>query len=227
MPTKLQVIYDVKETLKKYSDDSDYENRHILYLYNLKRAKFLRQLLDDKTRNFDAILMQSFCLGFEEVSKDLCGITSTCTVLRSVKPLPRLLQVKNRSTLISAQFSEAFTQPLKVIDFLQAPYILDKPYNSGTYLTIDSENYAFIISKFPEHKLISCLYFTGIFEDPSELEDYDNCCSCETVKPCFEDDDEYPAQSFLIDLIRDELVKLFITTKEQVKEDRDNNSNDD
>jgi len=226
MASTLQVIYDVKETLKKYSDDSDYDNRHILYLCNLKRAKFLRQLLDDKTRNFDPILMQSFCLGFEEVSKDLCGITTSCTVMRSIKPLPRLLQVRNRNTLVSVKFAEVFAKTLKIIDFSQAPYVLDKPYNNSIYLTIDSNNYVYMISKLPEHKMIECLYFTGVFENPSELEDFNSCCNCNIVKSCFDEDTEYPAPSFIIDLIRDEVVKLYITTKEKMIEDKDNNSDD-
>lgn len=226
MATKSQIVYDVKELLKKYSDDVEYDDRHILYIYNLKRAKFLRQLLDDKTRNFDNILIQSVCLSFEEVDKGLCGLKVGCTIMKSKQPLPKLLEVRNRSTLISIQPSVMLSKTFKVVSWEQASYILDKPYSNSIYVVQDSEGYLYLISKNNEHRLIECLYLRCIFEDPTELEDYFDCCGCDKPKNCFDEDATYPAQSFLIDLIRDEIIKLFIGSKEQIQEDNDNNSTD-
>lgn len=227
MATKLEVIYDLKELLKKYGDDSEYDDRHLMYLYNTKRAKFLRQLLDDKTRGFDTILQQSLCLEFEEIDKGLCSLEVGCTLLRSKLPLPQLLQVRNRSTLISIQPSVMLSKQFKVVDFIQASHILDRPYSNGIYATIDTEGYIYLFSNHEEYKLIECLNVIGIFEDPSELENYKNCCNCENIQEsCFDEDSKYPAPSFLIDTIRDEILKLLITTKEQIKEDKDNNGDD-
>ncbi len=228
MATKLQIIYDVKELLKKYNDDSEYDDRHILYLYNIKRAKFLRQLLDDKTRGFDNILLQSLCLSFEEVDKALCGLEVGCTIMKSTKPLPKLLEVRNRNTLVSIQPSIMLSKPFKVINFTEASYILDRPYSNGIYATVDVDGYIYLISNLEEHKLINCLYINAIFEDPSELESYSNCCDCENLQneSCFDNDTDYPAPSFLIDDIRNEIIKLLITSKEKIKEDKNNNSDD-
>lgn len=229
MATKLEVIYDVKELLKKYGDDSEYDDRHILYLYNIKRAKFLRQLLDDKTRRFDNILIQSICLSFEEVDKGLCGLEVGCTIMKSTRPLPQLLQVRNRNTLVSIQPAVMLSKQFKIINFTEASYILDRPYSNGIYVTVDTDGYVYLISNNDEHKLITCLYLTAIFENPSDLEEYPKCCDCENTldeESCFEDDSEYPAPSFMIDTIRDEIIKLLLGSKEQIKEDKDNNSDD-
>lgn len=228
MATVKEVIYDVKESLKKYSDDSEYDDRYILYLYNIKRAKYLRQLLDDKTRGIDSVLIQSLCLEFEEVDKGLCGLEVGCTIMKSVKPLPKLLEVRNRNTLISIQPAVMLSKQFKVIDFTQASYILDRPYSNGIYVTVDADGYIYLISNNDEHKLITCLYLTALFENPSDLEDYTNCCGCEieTADSCFEEDSIYPAPSFIIDLCRDEIIKLLLGTREQIKEDKDNNSDD-
>ena len=228
MATVKQVIYDVKESLNKYSDDTEYDNRYILYLYNLKRAKYLRQLLDDKTRGIDKILIQSLCLEFEIVDKGLCDLEVGCTILKSKKPLPKLLEVRNRNTLISIQPSVALAKQFKIVDYTQASYILDRPYSNGIYATVDTDGHILLISNNDEHKLITCLYVNAVFETPSDLENYINCCNCETeVEACFEEDSIYPAPSFIIDLCRDEIIKLLLGTKEQIKEDIDNNSTND
>ena len=115
----------------------------------------------------------------------------------------------------------------KVIEFNQASYILDRPYSNGIYATIDTKGYIYLFSNHEEYKLIECLNIIAIFEDPSELEDYKNCCNCESIpESCFDEDSNYPAPSFLIDTIRDELLKLFLSTKEQIKEDKENNADD-
>ena len=222
-----QIIYDVRELLNQYSDDSNYSDKHILYLYNLKRSKYLRQILDDKTRNFDKIMIQSLCLEFEEVDSSICELNLGCTILRSKLKLPNLLPVRNRSTLISIQPSIALSKPFKVIDITQASYILDKPYSNSIYATVNNEGYIYIFSNIIEHKLITCLYISGVFNNPSDLENYSNCCECSTnVESCFNEDSDYPAPPFIIDAARDEIVKLLLGSKEQIKEDDQNDSSD-
>ncbi len=217
-----QVIYDIKELLNQYSDDTKYEDRHLLYLMNLKREKYLRQLLDDKTRSFDKIMMQTLCLEFELVDKGTCCLEVGCKVLRSKKPLPKLLAVRNRNTLISITPTVSISKSFKIIDIEQANYILDRPYSNNIYVTVDNNDYVYLISKNDAHKLITKLSITGIFSDPLELEDYTSSCSNST-ESCFTEDSNYPAPAFIIDAARDEVIKL-LTIKEQIKEDERNNS---
>lgn len=225
MAKTLEIIYDVREVLNEFSDDSLYDDRHILYLYNLKREKYLRQLYDDKSRNFDKLCMQSLCLSLKEIDKGLCGITTDCTVLRSTQTLPTLLAVRNRETLISVTAPIMLSGSFKIIDFFQASTILERPYSNSIYVTFDSEGYLYLFSKIPEHKLISSVYVVGVFSTPSDLENYTNSCNCETVQEsCFTLDTEYPAPAYIIDLARDEIIKLLLGTKEQIKPDEQNNS---
>lgn len=221
-----EIIYDIREILNEYSDDSNYSDEHILYLYNLKREKALRQLYDDKSRNFDKIVQQSLCLTLNEIDKGLCGITVDCSVLRSTQTLPKLLAVRNRDTLLSVTASVMLSKSFKIIDYFQADLILSRPYSNGIYVTFDTEGYLYLFSKTPEHKLINSVFITGVFSNPSELENYNNSCSCETiVESCFTVDSEYPAPAYIIDMARDEIIKLLLI-KEQSKLDEQNNSSD-
>lgn len=42
-----EIIYDVREAVRQTTDDTDISDRYILYLYNIKRSKYLRQDLNN------------------------------------------------------------------------------------------------------------------------------------------------------------------------------------
>jgi hypothetical protein len=46
MATVSEIVYDVREALKLYSDDAEITNSYIKYLYNIKRSKYLRRELN-------------------------------------------------------------------------------------------------------------------------------------------------------------------------------------
>lgn len=221
-----EIIYDIKEVLNEFTDDSLYDDRYILYLYNLKREKYLRQLYDDKSRNFDKVTMQSLCISMQEIDKGLCGLDINCTIVRSIKPIPKTLAVRNRETLISVTTPVMLSGSFKIIDFIQASTILDRPYSNSIYTTMDIDGYVYLISNTPEHKLIDCVTITGIFSNPTELEDYNNCCNCEIVESCFTIDSDYPAPAYIIDLAKEEIIRSLLQSKEQTKPDEQNNSSD-
>ena len=82
-------------------------------------------------------------------------------------------------------------------------------------------------SKDDSYKLLECITITGVFQDPSDLSNYTNCCDCSIEdSPCYNEiTDEYPLQPHYIDVIREEIVKDILRTK-QVKEDNTNDSID-
>lgn len=228
MASKLELIYDVKEYMKAYSDDVELSNEHIMFLYRKKRAKHLRQLLNDYTRKFDNITLQSFCVSLEEVDKSLCGLEVGCTILRSTIPIPTLLDLRSRDTLISVGPSLIGAEKFKIINIEQASYILQKPYSTGIYTFIDTDGYLYIIANDEAHKMLECIYVTGLFEDPEELESFSTGCNSESnnTNPCFTENTEYPLQGFLIDTIGNEIKKELVS-RLGIPEDKDNNSDDD
>ena len=48
-----EIIYDVREAVRQTVDDSDISDRYILYLYNIKRSKYLRQDLNNLLKTID------------------------------------------------------------------------------------------------------------------------------------------------------------------------------
>lgn len=227
MATRNELIYDIKEYFKKYSDDNNMSSRHIMYMYRTKRARNLRQLFSDLKKSFDSSITQSLCVGLEEVNSTLCGDDLGCKVLRSKEPIPKLIDFRNRNSLLSVTPTDIMANPFKQIEDSQLPHIFNRPFSNGIYAYKDNDDYIYILSKSKTINFMDCVYIKGIFEDPEALEDYTNCCGedCTSSTACFTDDTEYPLQPFLIDTIRLEIIKE-LAPREPIREEKDNNSDD-
>lgn len=225
MATKLEIIYDIKEYLKDYSDDAELSNEYILYLYRKKRSKYLRRLFNDFTRKFDNIVLQSFCVGLEEVDNNSCGLETDCKILRSKVKIPEVIDLRSRLSITSIKPSNINSKAFKIINEEQVPYILEKTYNSGVYAFL-KDNYIYLISNDIASSLLECINITGLFENPEDLNNYTNCCGCENPVSCFDDNTEYPLQGFLLDDISNEIKKELVS-RINIPEDTINNSTED
>lgn len=225
MATTLQLVYDIKEYLKKYSDDSDLPNDYILYLYNIKRAKALRRLLNDYTRKFDNVIKQTLCLGIERVDRATCGISCEY-IMRSIKPIPSLIDLRSRSTLLRVGEDSIGGDDFKIINIEQANKVLLKPFSYGIYAFIDSEGYIYLVSNSSAHMLLECITITAIFETPSDLQEFSSCCDGCEEEMCFSEDTDYPLQGFLIDEISSE-IKSQLAARFNIPEDNNNDSTND
>ena len=100
MATIRKIVYDVREALKQYKDDSEIDDRYIIYLYNNKRAKYLRQDLNNFQRTVDNSIVQKLCLELEEVSINECNVDYDCgTIMRTKRPIPKPLELHLKSAI--------------------------------------------------------------------------------------------------------------------------------
>lgn len=218
-----ELLYDVREALKEYSDDSELDNRYILYLYNIKRAKYLRQDLNNYQKTVDNSIQQTFCIKLEEVSADECSVDLNCEkILRSTVKLPKPIELHSKVAINKVKPTTRTSIPFNFVTKERIPYMTNSPYSKAIYSFIDPDGYLYVTSK-SNISLLECLTITGVFENPLELKNYKNCCDCtDTESICFnEDTTEYPLQPHYIDLIKKEIVNELIVTK-QIMEDKEN-----
>jgi len=223
-----KIIYDVRESLKQYTDDSELSNEYITYLYGIKRAKYLRQDLNNYQKTTDLSITQTLCLGLEEVSVNECNLDIDCeTILRTKKKIPQPLELHIKSALTTVKPTVRTAIPFNFVSKQRAIYSKNSPFNKAVFAFLDNDRYIYILSTNDAHKLIECLTITGIFEDPLELLNYTNCCDCNDAVPCFNVmTSNYPLQPHYIDLIKNEIVAEEIK-KLRIVEDTQNNSIDD
>ena len=223
------IIYDVRESLKAYTDDSEISNEYIIYLYGIKRSKYLRQELNNYQRTTDISVTQTLCLGLERVSVNECGLDLDCaTIVRTKRPIPQPLELHIKSAITSVKPTERISIPFNFVTKQKAIYSKHSPFNRAIFAFLDNDKYIYLISEDETLNLLECLTITGVFENPLDLANYTNCCSCTANSlPCFDEmTSNYPLQPHYIDLIKNEIVNELIK-KLNIPEDTKNNSVDD
>ena len=222
-----ELIYDVREALNMFSDDTEISNSYILYLYDIKRAKYLRQDINNYSKTIDNSVLQTICLGMEVVSSDECSVDYSCgTILRSKQAVPRPIEAHTKVAITKVKPIKRIGVPFNFISKDRAPFIEDAPFPNALYAFLDVDNYIYVYSESDSYKLLDCITVTGVFEDPTSLSEYSTCCNCGDTSPCFNvDESEYPLQPHYIDLIREEIIKDLIRSI-QIPEDKVNNSTD-
>lgn len=224
-----EILYDIREGLKEYSDDTELDNRHLTYLLNTKRAKYLRQDLNNFQKTTDSSIQQTFCIELVEVSSDQCGVDLYCDkILRTKKPVPKTIELHTKSAITKIKPTNRLAAPFNFISREKAPHLEHSMYGNSIYAFLDIDNYVYFISKSKVHTLIDCISISGVFENPLDLNDYTNCCGCtpEESVTCFdEEESEYPLQPHYIDLVKREILQDLIPMK-QIKEEKVNDAND-
>jgi hypothetical protein len=222
-----KILYDVREQLNEYTSDSEIDDRYIIYLYGIKRAKYLRQQLNNMQISVDNSILQTLCLKLEEVSANECNLDTDCnTIMRTVDKVPKPLETHLKPMLTSVKPVIRLSVPFNFGTKTQATFSKYSNFNKSIYSFLDNDGYIYVISESETVKLLDCITVTGVFEDPLELSNYSNCCGCDTPKPCFDEmESDYPLQPHYIDLIREEIVNSFLN-KKKTPEDKENNSND-
>ncbi len=222
-----KLIYDVRDSVRQVTDYSFLDDRYIIYLYNILRARNLRRDLNDFQKTVDNSILQKFCLELEEVSINECNIEYDCgTILRSKQKIPTPLELSLKTAITSVKPSNRTAIPFNFVNKERAIWSKYSSFGNAVYAFLDSDEYIYLVSTSDAVKLIDCITVEGVFEDPLELKNYKNCCGCEIPSSCYDETTtEYPLQPHHIASIRLEIVKMLIGTL-QLPKDENNNADE-
>lgn len=224
--TENKLIYDQRERLNQIIDDSEISDRYIMFLYDIKRAKYLRRDLNDLQKTVDNSIIQEFCLEMQEASINDCGIDYDCgTIMKSVQPIPKPLELHLKSAITKVKPTNKIALPFNFLDKSRAITSNYSSFPNSIYAFLDTDLHIYLVSTSPLVKMIECLTVAGIFESPSDLQNYKNCCGCDNIT-CYDSNlTDYPLQGHHIDMISEEIFQTLVN-KLKVQEDQINNSND-
>lgn len=222
-----KIIYDIRESTKEHIDDSEIDDRYIIHLLNVKRAKYLRQELNNSQRTFDNTVVQTLTMSLELVSTDECNIGLSCNkILRTCKIVPDTLHLHSRDAVLRVSSVDRMSKPFNFVSRDRILYSNNSSFPGSIYTFLHDDGYIYINSKDSSVNLLECISITAIFEEPTELSNFSKCCNCEqnNIEKCFNITDEYPIQPHILDIIIEEIV-LKILRNKQIPEDKVNDGN--
>lgn len=219
-----KLVYDIREGLKEYSDDSEFSNRYIEYLIGVNRSFYLKQELDKFGSKFNNSLLQTFCSPIERVSINECGIDLGCDkIYRTKLVIPELLQLTTRDALQRVASVDRLEKPFNIISRTQAPFAKHSLFNKSIKTFLHNDDRLYFITP-EEGFLLQNVSITGVFEDPLDLasEMYCNDCNVGCYDPYTQN---YPLTPHLIKIIRADILKELLGT-ESLPQDNKNDSQD-
>lgn len=218
---KLNIIYDIKEKLKISSDDSDLTTEYISHLIDVKRATLIKQSYSNMTKTIPSLLYQDVCLTLE-VAPLIPGMTCYGTILRTVEPLPDVLNISGREDLYLVRpidiMATAYNQvPIERFAFLGNNRFLGRQI----YTALGTDKRIYFYSAQDSYKFIENVSIKGVFESTSAAAQY----SCDTA--CTDEyNSEYPLEGYMINEIVNLIVKELVTPTLQLPKDELNDADD-
>lgn len=221
-----KLIYSIREGVKEYTDDSELDDRYIIYLVNVARSFYVDQRLNNVNKAKKLSLQQTICVPVEVVTDEECSGNNCNVILRSVNEIPDTFMIGNMPAILRVGPTSKLERPFTFTDRFKAVYSHSSPFPKEIYSFLHDDNRLYLTSKRKGFKLLDCISITGVFEDPTDIKRFNNCCGCENPTVCFDPDkDDYPLSPELVKLVRQDVINELLNHK-QIPEDKINDSND-
>lgn len=219
MSTQREIIYSVKTILRGglITDDDDISDRQVAFLIDAARARLLRQQYDKRQSISENSIQHIKCMDLEEADTSFDpNFNMDCLVYKTVLPLPKFIEGKNRDLITSIQPTNLGSLPYEFIHYTRLPYARATRFKRP--LAVLFNNYMYLIDS-PYTEMISV---SGVFENPNDLSNYTDCENAS----CFDWDVQYPVSAHLVDpIVRMVVEELTLTLK--VPQDKTNSGNQD
>lgn len=219
MATYKELTYLVLDELKLVSDDSHFQEEHVLILLDKYRAFLLKQRYADIRKEIPESNYQTICVDLQQ-SHAIDG--SPCTgadYMKSVQEIPNMVQVGKQkiSSLDYFQGNFAYTNNERF------KYVGNNKYlKNQIYGTIAPDHHLYLKSNNPQMYYLEKVKVTGIFENSSKAVEF----QCSENKACDVMDMEFPLEEALVPPMIELVVKELGGQKYQ-SEDKENNASDD
>lgn len=212
----------VLDELKIVSDDSHFQEEHVLFLLDKYRSLLLAQRYKDVRKEIPESNYQTICVDLKQVN----AIDGTpCTgadYMKSLQEIPNMMQVGKQkiSSLDYFQGNFAYTNNERF------KYVGNNKYlKNQIYGTIAPDNHLYLKSSNPQMYYLEKVKVTGIFEDSSKAAEL-QCPDASGEKPCDVMDMEFPIEEALIPPMIELIVKELSGHAYQPT-DNENNATDD
>lgn len=220
MSTYRDITYMVLDKLKLTSDDSYFEEEHVVYLIDKYREILLKQRYSDVRREIPEVNMQELDLSLIVVPAIAGETCETGTYLKSEQKVPHIISLNGNYNVTKVYATDYWKGEFAVVSRERFKYVGTNRflYNS-VYCAIGPDNYAYFKSANPNYLNITDVKLIALFATPKDLF---------VESPSIDDfmDMKYPLEESLIGSLL-EMVVADLTKAVNKPEDSHNNAKDD
>lgn len=222
MATYKELVYLCLDELKEVSDDSHFQEEHVIFLLDKYRVFLLKQRYSDIRRAIPDSNYQTICVDLEQVNAINGSPCEGNRYMRSTKKIPNMLEVGGKSIssldFFNGNFAYVSNERFKYVGyniFLQ----------NQAYATIAPDGYLYLRGNNLQLYYLEKVKVTGIFEDSTEVTnlqcpDEKGNTICDIMDMTFPI--EAPLITTLVELVVKELSGVAYRPKDQM-----NNASDD
>lgn len=224
-----QYTYDLKGIIRnnRLADDDRLDDRLLREWVHTHRAVWIRQESSKPGWQVDRQIGQDIYDTLEVADRSrVSSFTTGGSILRTVKDIPKTIELKNKSGLLEVGPIDKMALPFSYVtlhrarSFGQGKFnkaaICAFPYDNRIYLWANLTNASF-------YKYIRYIGMFGLFEDPTQASQFNHISGA----ACYSDDDEYPMNSWMWKYLREEILEANLEKLMKIPVDKTNDADDD
>lgn len=214
-----EIVYDIIEALKQYSDDSDISEEYVKYLVHTTRAMLIQQRYSDRSNIIPNKIKQVFDLSLTLADDN--PFNAVRQVLVSTEAIQKPIEPYNLRSGIRISSGDYADTYFNLVSNERFPYVGSKWVKNQIYVTIGTDYKLYFKSELPSITLLENVRISIICENPEEAYPYSTVYNSNIDFM----DMEYPMEDFLIVQMNDIIIKK-LANMLQVPEDKTNNDDD-
>lgn len=224
--TQNEIAYDLIEIVRpNLSDDDNIDKRQLFFWIDNQRALWLRNELN-KNRTIDDNIVQDLgCVELELADKaDCCDIEDGCKILRTNQLIPNTIELHNKTGITRIAPIDKLTVPFTHVAYDRAIWSGNGKYNKNHVFAFLLNNRIYIKSNDQEiAKYLTHINVRGVFETPSEAARFNHCSG----EACYTSNSKYPINRWMLDYMKDAILKVNFASMFKFPTDNTNNAKDD
>jgi hypothetical protein len=225
-PTLSELVYAILNTVRARTTSSEIITEEIVkfHIKNV-RAQLIKQ---DANKGYTAdsyIIQDLGCVELELAdAAECCTIDAGCKTLRTVLPIPSLIELHHGQLLTRVGPVNKMDIPFDIVPFERVPYLVNK-FTNKRIRAYNQNNGGHIYLTIPESKvsLMKRINIQGVFEDPEEVAKFKTCDEA----ACYSDDSPFPIKAWMVPVLMQLVIEMFIGKQSVAPTDLTNNAKTD
>lgn len=216
-----ELVYMIMDELKVLSDDSYFNEDHIIFLADKYRVFLLKQKYSDIKKQMPDSNYQTICLNLKEENIINSSGCESLGYLKSIEKIPHMMKVSSPKLSPINYFNGIM---MSFVSRERLQYVGNNRFTSNfIFASIGDDNHLYLKSSNPQYSYLEKVKLTGVFEDSREAsklrclnEDNSNCSILEQ---------DFPIESSLVNPLIELIVKELLPAVYR-PEDNNNDSKD-